>query len=53
MPTRPSASCERSRPAGDPELSFRYNRDFHFTVYRLSGMEMLVAHIESLWVWPN
>lgn len=36
--------------AGDPELSFRYNRDFHFTLYRLSGMEMLVAHIESLWV---
>lgn len=41
---------EKADRAGDPELSFRYNRDFHFTVYRLSGMEMLVAHIESLWV---
>lgn len=36
--------------AGDPEQAFRYNRDFHFAVYRLSNMEMLVAHIESLWV---
>lgn len=36
--------------AGDPEQAFRYNRDFHFSVYRLSKMEMLVAHIESLWV---
>lgn len=36
--------------AGDPELAFRYNRDFHFAVYRLSRMDMLVAHIESLWV---
>ncbi|PSJ62651.1 GntR family transcriptional regulator [Kumtagia ephedrae] len=35
---------------GDSERAFRYNRDFHFTVYRLSGMEMLVTHIESLWV---
>ena len=36
--------------AGDPEKAFLYNRDFHFAVYRLSGMEMLVSHIESLWV---
>lgn len=36
--------------AGEPEESFRYNRDFHFAVYRLSRMDMLVAHIESLWV---
>lgn len=36
--------------AGDPEQAFRYNRDFHFAVYRLSNMDMLVAHIESLWV---
>lgn len=36
--------------AGDAELAFRYNRDFHFSVYRLSGMDMLVSHIESLWV---
>lgn len=41
---------EKADRAGDPELSFSYNRDFHFTLYRLSGMEMLVAHIESLWV---
>lgn len=36
--------------AGDFEQAFRYNRDFHFAVYQLSGMERLVAHIESLWV---
>jgi DNA-binding GntR family transcriptional regulator len=36
--------------AGDANLAFRYNRDFHFSVYRLSGMAMLVSHIESLWV---
>ncbi|MCV3210857.1 GntR family transcriptional regulator [Mesorhizobium sp. YC-39] len=41
---------EKADRAGDPDQSFRYNRDFHFTVYRLSQMEMLVAHIESLWV---
>ncbi|MEW6632354.1 MAG: GntR family transcriptional regulator [Pseudomonadota bacterium] len=41
---------EKADRASDPELAFRYNRDFHFAVYRLSGMEMLVAHIESLWV---
>jgi len=35
---------------GDPEAAFRLNRDFHFSVYRLSGMDMLVSHIESLWV---
>ncbi|PDQ18644.1 GntR family transcriptional regulator [Mesorhizobium sanjuanii] len=41
---------EKADRAGDPDQSFRHNRDFHFTVYRLSQMEMLVAHIESLWV---
>ena len=44
------AIFEKVDHAGDPELAFRYNRDFHFAVYRLSGMEMLVSHIESLWV---
>ncbi|MFO1138692.1 MAG: GntR family transcriptional regulator [Paracoccus sp. (in: a-proteobacteria)] len=32
-----------------PDEAFRLNRDFHFAVYRISGMEMLVSHIESLW----
>jgi len=41
---------EKVDRAGDPEGAFRYNRDFHFAVYRLSRMDMLVAHIESLWV---
>lgn len=44
------ATFSETDAAGDPELAFRYNRDFHFALYRLSGMEMLVAHIESLWV---
>lgn len=44
------ALYEQADRAGDPEESFRYNREFHFAVYRLSGMDMLVAHIESLWV---
>lgn len=29
--------------------AFRLNREFHFAVYRMSRMEMLVSHIESLW----
>ncbi len=40
-------AAERSR---DVAAALRHNRDFHFTVYRLSGMEMLVGQIESLWV---
>lgn len=32
------------------EAAYRLNRDFHFAVHRLSGMPLLVAHIESLWV---
>ncbi|MER9577848.1 FCD domain-containing protein [Mesorhizobium sp. M0400] len=27
-----------------------HNREFHFAGYQLSGMDMLVGHIESLWV---
>lgn len=27
----------------------RFNREFHFAVYRMSRMEILVSHIESLW----
>jgi DNA-binding GntR family transcriptional regulator len=30
--------------------AMQYNREFHFTLYRLSGMDMLTAQIESLWV---
>lgn len=41
---------QADRVRNDPEESFRYNREFHFAVYRLSRMDMLVAHIESLWV---
>ena len=38
--------------ADNEELSdeaYRLNRDFHFAVYRMSRMDMLVSHIESLW----
>jgi GntR family transcriptional regulator, colanic acid and biofilm gene transcriptional regulator len=34
----------------DSEAAIRLNREFHFMVYRRSAMEMLVAHIESLWI---
>lgn len=30
--------------------AIRLNREFHFMVYRLSRMDMLIAHIESLWI---
>ena len=42
----------RYAAAEDPAMAdeaFRLNREFHFAVYRMSRMEMLVAHIESLW----
>ncbi len=35
---------------GDSSPAMFYNREFHFTLYRLSGMEMLTAQIEGLWV---
>ncbi|WP_137392161.1 GntR family transcriptional regulator [Rhodoligotrophos defluvii] len=41
---------EAARNAGDATTANRLNRDFHFGVYRLSRLEMLVAQIESLWV---
>lgn len=31
------------------EEAYRLNREFHFAVYRMSRMDMLVSHIESLW----
>jgi GntR family colanic acid and biofilm gene transcriptional regulator len=30
--------------------SIRLNRQFHFKVYGLSRMQMLISHIESLWI---
>lgn len=36
------------RQANHPETR-KFNREFHFHVYRLSGMPMLVAQIENLW----
>lgn len=41
------AAAER---AGEKETAIQANRDFHFAVYKLSGMDMLVAQIESLWI---
>ncbi|GGM29183.1 GntR family transcriptional regulator [Pseudomonas asuensis] len=41
---------ERADRESDGLNAMRFNREFHFTVYRLSGMDMLVAQIESLWV---
>lgn len=41
---------ERCDKAHDSRASIRLNRDFHFTVYALSEMPMLVSHIESLWI---
>lgn len=32
-----------------PGDAFRLNRDFHFAVYGMSRLSMLVSHIESLW----
>ncbi len=32
------------------EAATKANRDFHFALYQLSGMDMLVSHIESLWI---
>lgn len=39
--------AEQARSQGEAR---QRNRDFHFGIYRLSGLEMLVAQIESLWV---
>jgi DNA-binding GntR family transcriptional regulator len=39
--------CETSHDADGARMA---NREFHFGVYRLSGMDMLTAQIESLWV---
>ncbi|RAU47964.1 MULTISPECIES: GntR family transcriptional regulator [unclassified Pseudomonas] len=34
----------------DALAAMHHNREFHFTLYRLSGLDMLTAQIESLWV---
>ena len=40
-------TADRAYAAND---AIRINREFHFRVYALSAMPMLVAHIESLWI---
>lgn len=48
------ADCHRrflkSSHAHDNFSTIRLNREFHFGVYQLSGMKMLVSQIENLWV---
>jgi DNA-binding GntR family transcriptional regulator len=41
---------EKADHLNDGASAMHYNREFHFTLYRLSGMEMLTAQIEGLWV---
>lgn len=40
-------AADRARASDE---SIRLNREFHFMVYRLSRMQMLTSHIESLWI---
>lgn len=48
------ADCHRrfvkASHAHDNFNSIRLNREFHFGVYRLSGLKMLLGQIENLWV---
>jgi DNA-binding GntR family transcriptional regulator len=44
------ARFETAERAHVPNDAMRLNREFHFLVYRLSGIEMLISHIESLWI---
>jgi GntR family transcriptional regulator, colanic acid and biofilm gene transcriptional regulator len=41
---------EAARTNGRTYDTTRLNRDFHFRIYRLSRMAMLVSQIESLWI---
>lgn len=41
---------ETARRDGRADAALMLNREFHFGVYRLSRMEMLVGQIESLWI---
>jgi DNA-binding GntR family transcriptional regulator len=40
----------KGEASGDAENARVANREFHFGVYNLSGMNMLIAQIENLWV---
>ena len=40
-------AADRAHRAGE---ALALNREFHFMVYRLAGMDMLTSHIESLWI---
>jgi GntR family transcriptional regulator, colanic acid and biofilm gene transcriptional regulator len=44
------AQFETADEAHDAQVAIRINRDFHFKVYGLSRMPMLISHIESLWI---
>lgn len=41
---------EEADRKNDSLAAMHHNREFHFTLYRLSGMDMLTAQIEGLWV---
>jgi GntR family colanic acid and biofilm gene transcriptional regulator len=41
---------ERARLAGDSAEAIKMNRAFHFGVYRLSRIDMLMHQIETMWV---
>jgi DNA-binding GntR family transcriptional regulator len=41
---------DKARIGGDSKMAMILNREFHFGVYRLSAMEMLLRQIENLWV---
>lgn len=45
---RLQARFETADTAHASDKAIRLNRDFHFAVYRIAGMEMLTSHIESL-----
>jgi len=47
---RLQADFEAAEHAHATNESIRINREFHFAVYGLSVMPMLIAHIESLWI---
>jgi GntR family colanic acid and biofilm gene transcriptional regulator len=41
---------EKARHGGDAKAALRLNREFHFGVYTLCRMDMLVRQIETMWV---
>ena len=41
---------ERARLSGNSTDAMKMNREFHFGVYRLSRMDMLIRQIETMWV---